>query len=515
MYCSTQWKELLNKFVGIIITFFLLSACSTSITPQTDRKVSYTIENGNQTSLARAYQRQIQQHKGKSGFVLLGSGLDAFAARTALFRRAEKSIDVQYFLVRDDVTGYLFYQALRQAANRGVRVRILLDDFYLNNQTAKLAALDRHPNIEIRIFNPFSRQSPRFLQYVFQLGKITRRMHNKSIIVDNSVMIMGSRNIGNEYSEAQAKRVFSGMEVLSVGPIAKKVSSSFDQYWNFKKTIKISNLSKGKASPQADRFKNSPMMKRFFHALRTSPLVSQIQNNRLKLQWAYASLIKDSPNKIIKKSKKDEKNIKVEAFETFVKNTKNEIFVITPYFIPGHRGLRYFKKLRDKGIKISVLTNSYQSTDMKVVNAHYNRYRKDLLRMGVNLYEFKAADRGINLLQRARKLFNSPVKAGLHAKVLSFDRSKLYIGSMNLDPRSLYENTEIGVIIDSPKITSHIIKWLHNNLDELAYHVELQNNQVIWNDRRTGQVFTHEPDTILSQRFWMKLMRILPIESQL
>ncbi|RTZ67157.1 MAG: hypothetical protein DSZ29_01470 [Aquificaceae bacterium] len=509
VYFSPPWIPLIPLFFIII-----LSACSSSITPQIDRKSSYALKDVTQTSLARAYQRKIKQHKGKSGFVLLGSGLDAFAARTALFKRAEKSIDVQYYQVRDDVTGYLFYQALRQAANRGVRVRILLDDYELQGQTAKLAAIDRYPNIEVRIFNPFSRHSPRLLQYIFQVGKITRRMHNKSVTIDNKFMIIGSRNIGNEYSEAQSKRVFSGMEVLAVGPITQKVSASFDTYWNFKKTIKVSNLAKP-IPPQTDRFKHSPMMKHFFKALRTSPLVKQIQHNTLKFQWAHAVLIKDSPNKILQKPNRHEKKLNVKAFESFVKQAENEIFIITPYFIPGHRGLRYFQRLRDKGVNISVLTNSYQSTDMKIVNAHYNSYRKDLLRMGVKLYEFKSTNRSINLLQRAQKLFNRPVKAGLHAKVISFDRNKLYVGSMNIDPRSLYENTEIGVIINSSKITGRITQWLDKNLNELAYHLELRNNHIIWHDRKNNKILTSEPDTIISQRFWMNLMRILPVESQL
>ena len=440
--------------------------------------------------------------------------MDAFAARTALFKRAEKSIDVQYFQIKDDVAGYLFYQSLRQAANRGVRVRILLDDHYLANQTAKLAFLDRHPNIEVRIFNPYRRSSPRFLQMMFQLGKITRRMHNKSIIVDNELMIMGSRNIGNEYSEGQSKRVFSGMEVLAVGPIAKKVSGSFDAFWNFEKTIKVSSLSQSAQHP-VDRFKTSPMLKRFFSVLRTSPLASKIKHNTLKFQWANAYLIKDSPRKIIKTRNRSEKKLKVKAFEAIVKNTDNEIFIITPYFIPGERGLRYFKQLRNKGIKISVLTNSYESTDVKIVNSHYNRYRKDLLRMGVKLYEFKAVNRNVNLLQRARKLFNTPTKAALHAKIISFDRRKLYVGSMNMDPRSLYENTEIGVVIVSSSIAGRIGEWLDENLDKLAYTVELQGNHIIWRDKQENKVLFNEPDTIISQRFWMNLMRILPVESQL
>ena len=506
-------------FVSILIIATYLSGCSMASSQKVVRKPSYALNNTHNTSLARSYQQQINQHRGKSGFVLLGSGLDAFAARTELFDKAEKSIDVQYYLVRDDLTGYLFYESLKKAADRGVRVRILLDDHHLAKQTARLAAFDRHPNIEIRVFNPYSRKAPRFVQYIFRMGKITRRMHNKSVIIDNKITIVGSRNIGNEYSEAQSERVYSGMEVLAIGPIAQKVSHSFDSYWNYRKTVKVSRLSKpAKINSQTTKrqYKNDPMAKRFSHALNTSSLVHQIRNNRLPFQWARAKLIQDSPNKITQKRKKRGNYLNSTEFEPFIKNSQRDILIITPYFIPGKEGLKFFKQLRDRGLHVSVLTNSYASTDVKIVNSHYNKYRKALLRMGVKLYEFKSKDGSVNLLKRARRLANRPAKAGLHAKILSFDQKNLYIGSMNMDPRSLYENTEIGIMISSPKITRNIVKWFDRNLDDLAYHVGLRNKNIIWQDfSKQGNTYTVEPDTAPSQRVWMKLMGVLPGESQL
>lgn len=505
--------------VSILVIAAYLSGCSMAPAQKIERKSSYALQNVSQTSLAKSYQHQVNRNKGKSGFVLLGSGLDAFAARTELFRKAEKSIDVQYYLVRDDLTGYLFYESLKKAADRGVRVRILLDDHHLAKQTARLAAFDRHPNIEIRVFNPYSRKAPRFVQYIFRMGKITRRMHNKSVIVDNKITIVGSRNIGNEYSEAEAKRVYSGMEVLAVGPIAKEVSKSFDHYWNYRKTIKVSNLSKpAKINRKQVRKKytNDPMAKRFSHALSTSPLIWQIRNRSLPFKWARASLIQDSPNKITQRKQKRGKYLNSTGFEPFIKNSERDILIISPYFIPGKEGLKFFKQLRDRGIHVSILTNSYASTDVKIVNAHYNKYRKALIKMGVKLYEFKSADGSVNLLKRARRLASRPAKAGLHAKILSFDQKNLYIGSMNMDPRSLYENTEIGIMISSPEITNNIVRWFDKNLDDLAYHVGLRNQNIIWQDyAKKGAVYTVEPDTAPSQRVWMNLMRALPGESQL
>lgn len=514
-----QAPALRLQFV-VFIAIIILSGCSTA--PVHPKQASYTLQDTQHTTLAKGYQRAIRRHKGHSGFVLLGSGLDAFAARTALFRKAEKSIDVQYFLVRNDLTGHLFYQALVEAADRGVRVRILLDDQYLARRPSGLAALDKHSNIEIRVFNPYSRRAPRLLQYVFRLGEITRRMHNKSVIIDNTVTIIGSRNIGNEYSEAKSKRVFSGIEALAAGPIVKAISASFDRYWNFPKTVDISRLAlPGQYTPEQTikHYDRDPIAQAFSKALETSALVKQIEHNVLPFRWAKARLIVDEPEKIILPRNRKGQFLKATQFQPFIQNTTKEILILTPYFIPGEEGLHFFRELRNRGITINVLTNSYASTDVELVNAHYNKYRSDLLKMGVNVYEFKSKNGGINLLQRVGRMMStypSNVKAGLHAKVFSFDQNNLYIGSLNLDPRSLYENTEIGVMISSSDITKTITQWFDKHLDELAYHVKLKNNQIIWEDyaepRRTLRV---EPDTTPSQRLLMNLLSVLPVESQL
>jgi len=509
------------RFISICTVAAYLSACS--LTPSQKEKVartpSYTLTNTSQTTLAKSYQTQINQHKGQSGFVLLGSGLDAFAARTELFRKAEKSIDVQYYLVRDDITGYLFYKSLREAADRGVRVRILLDDHHLAKHTARLAAFDHHPNIEVRVFNPYSRKAPRFVQTLFRLGKITRRMHNKSIIIDNKITIVGSRNIGNEYSEAEAKRVYSGMEVLAVGPIAKRVSRSFDAYWNFKKSIKVTNLSKpAKVAFEQTQsyYQNHPMVGRFSHSLKTSPLVPQIRTGRLPFKWANATLIQDAPEKVITPRKKRGQYLNATDLAPYINASQRDILIISPYFMPQKEGLRFFKKLRDRGIHVSVMTNSYASTDVKIVNAHYNKYRKALIKMGVHLYEFKSAKGSVNFLKRAQRLAHRPAKAGLHAKLFSFDQKNLYIGSMNADPRSVYENTEIGVLISSKNITLNMVQWFDKNLDNLAYHVELKDDKIVWVDHAdNGKIYDKEPNTATSERLGMRVMSALPIESHL
>jgi len=511
----------LTLLLFILTLTALVSGCTTT-SSAIIKQPSYTLKNVSSATLARSYKKEIDRYKGMSGFVLLGSGLEAFAARTELFREAEKSIDVQYYHVGNDLTGHFFYQSLKDAADRGVRVRILLDDQYIAPQPSGLAAFDQHPNIEIRIFNPYSRKAPRLLQYAFRLGKITRRMHNKSVIVDNTVTILGSRNIGDEYSEGRSKQVFSGMETLAVGSIVKDISASFDRYWNFPKTVKVSQLSRpGQYSPQREinRLSTDPLAQAFARALKTSPLVKQIKQHELPFRWAEARLIVDEPTKVNQPRKRGE-FLNGTQLGPYIQNTDKEMLVLTPYFIPGKEGLRFFKQLRDRGVEVSIMTNSYASTDEEPVNSHYNKYRKDLLKMGVDLYEFKSKSGRTSLLERAQRRMDKTtlpsVKAGLHGKMFSFDQRNLYIGSMNLDPRSLYENTEIGVMISSTELSNTIAQWFGENLNDLAYHVKLRNNKIIWEDlAKQKRTYTVEPDTTLSQRFFMNLMGIVPIESQL
>lgn len=520
--------SILNARLAILIMVALITGCSTtsSIVPQ---KTSYTLPDTRETNLARTYKKQIDSNKGLSGFEALGSGLEAFALRKALIDKAEKSIDVQYFQVRDDLTGNGFYQTLQEAADRGVRVRVLLDDHYVidvDGLTAKLAAYDQHPNISVRIFNPYSRRYPRFLQYAFKLGKITRRMHNKSFTVDNTFTILGSRNIGNEYSEAQSEgldSVFSGMEVLAIGPVVKDISASFDRYWNFPKTVKVTRLSNpGQYSPQLEvkRLGKGRKAEVFFNSLRKSQLAKQVEDGSLTFHWAKATLIADEPTKIIQPRNRQGRYLNATGFQPFIANTSKEALILTPYFIPGKEGIRFFKQLRDRGVKVRILTNSYSSTDIGLVNSHYNKYRIALLKMGVELYEYKSTISDVNLLSRIQRMIKEvatpSVKAGLHAKLISFDQRDVYIGSLNLDPRSLYENTEIGVMISSPNIPKGLYKWFEGNLISQTYQLKLKNGRIIWEDfSKPRKTFTVEPETTLADRFLMNLVRILPIESQL
>ncbi len=509
---------------GWLLIFCCLSACTNLQIAHTPIQAGYAFKNTSNTLLARRYQPHITANPGKSGFALLGSGLDALAARTALFRLAEKSIDVQYYIVRDDLAGNLFFQELTVAADRGVRVRVLLDDLSHARQTSMLAALALHPNIEIRFFNPLRRDQPRWLQFLLRFDQLSRRMHNKAVIIDNRVTIIGSRNIGNEYAEVASGQIYSGMEVLAVGPLAADVSFAFDKYWNYRRTIPVKQLIHPKKidlQRANAKFASDPLAQQFNAILRTAPIIRQLNTGSLPLHWARVSLIADQPDKIERSAHPTGQFLNHTALRPYIANTREHLLIITPYLVPGQEGLDFFRELRARGVRISILTNSYAATDVKTVHAHYKNYRKQLLAMGVKLFEFKSVRASIGLLQRTRNIIalaDRGGRASLHAKIINFDQSHLYIGSMNIDPRSIYANTELGLMIESPVMSQQVLNWFEQNLHQLAYQLTLENGRVIWRDFSTngnGKTFTQEPNISPLDQIFMHLMGLLPIENQL
>ena len=517
----------MDRLVRLLLLVLILPAagqmggCASMPSAKAPRESSYAYHSPN-TSLARAYSKQIAAHPGQSGFMLLGSGMDALAARTALFAKAEKSIDVQYFTVRNDMAGNLFFQALLEAADRGVRVRILLDDVLVHKIESRLAVLEQHPKIEIRSFNPLSRKLPRFVQYLFQFGKYSRRMHNKSVIVDNKVTIVGSRNIGNKYagvSPSKTNIIFSGMDVMGIGPVAELVSNSFDQFWNSRHSIRVSNLTKAANMSAREAFTGNDdksMASRYRQFLQTSPLIRQVRDNTLRFEWGYARLIADSPDKITRKLPLDG-YLKATDLKASITDTGKEMWIVSPYVVPGGAdGMKFFREVRRRGVNVTIITNSYASTDNKLSNAHYAKYRKELLAMGVKIYEFKANGNGAACCHKIRRLFSRKFRAGLHAKILSFDRGETYIGSMNMDPRSVYENTELGVVISSPRLSREITDWFDRNLDGFAYQLGLRaDDRLVWRDLASNIELESEPDTNALDRLWMSFLGAFPVESLL
>jgi len=515
----------------ILITALVMTAC-VSMPPNDGLVASYALEDTDDSTLGVGVTRAVAANEGKTGVVLLTTGLDAFVARAALAATAERSLDVQYYLFHRDLSGRLLLNQLLKAADRGVRVRLLVDDMDMADTDVGLAILDAHPNMEVRLFNPFARNRSRLGQYVSRFGSVTRRMHNKSFTADNQMTIIGGRNIGDEYFEADPAIAFADIDALFAGSAAKEVSKSFDLYWNNELSYNVSSL--GEAEPTAAEVtqarknlsdwvalqQDSPYMR----ALEGSHLGQKIRQNVVEYKWAEVEIFYDLPEKI-SSSRKDTHLHMGQYLAPYFENVQHEVLIISPYFVPGKTGTRALCELEGRGVSVSVLTNSLASTDVAVVHAGYLRYRKKLLQCGVKIFEansrlVKRDTSGLEYqsedADKKRKLGMS--RSSLHAKMFVFDRQYTFIGSLNLDPRSVVENTEIGSIIDSAVIGEDVAQRITSKVPLVAFTVSLdENGNIRWDGYEDGKPvsYTTEPHTTFFERMGTQIMRIMPIESQI
>lgn len=506
------------------LALLLFSGCA-SLPPNIDRKESFTERDTADTTLGKAIQTSESAHPDQSGFHLLPRGLDAFAARVLLAYRAERTIDAQYYLMHNDLTGKLFLDVLLKEANLGVRVRLLVDDMALDDdKDMSVAALDAHPNIEIRVFNPFGRGTSRWIQYVSRLGDVTRRMHNKSFTIDNQVTIIGGRNIGNEYFAVDDNLVFGDLDVLAVGPVVDAVSATFDLYWNDALSFPVTALVKGNSTAEhlaamqryLTEFARQQRDSAYLRALRESPVVDLIRNWSFDFEWGAAEVLYDDPAKITAARDQDHLMLATQL-NPYLDRVNQELLIFSPYFVPGKDGVAQLLKMRERGVRVRVITNSLASTDVAIVHAGYARYRHDLLRAGVELYE---VDRTLTRKQRREK--KGPTgssKASLHAKSFVIDRERVFIGSLNFDPRSIIENTELGMMIESPAIATEMTGWFDEIAERASFRLAFGkdrngNTQLRWHRDREGgsEVYITEPNTSFWRRFGVGFMRLLPIE---
>ncbi len=496
--------------------------------PNDDRDPSYAFADTGETTLGKAIAADLERHPGLSGFYLLPRGVDAFTARAALAYRAERSIDAQYYLLHNDLVGKLFLDSLLKAADRGVRVRLLVDDMALDDRKdVGAAALDAHPNFEIRIFNPFGRGGVRWWQFLSRFGDVTRRMHNKSFTVDNQVTVVGGRNIGNEYFEANPELQFGDLDVLGVGPVVGEVSSVFDLYWNSASSYPVGKLVKKLPDQQKldelDRsfgeFIAQQLDSVYLQALYASPLLELIRDWSFDFHWGESDVLYDDPAKIT--SARDQHHLRLNTqLQTYSAEIEHELLIFSPYFVPGSEGVENLSRMVKRGVRVRIITNSLASTDVAAVHAGYARYRKPLLRAGVELYEVDKT-----LTRDERKEIKGPSgssKASLHAKSFVVDRQRVFIGSLNLDPRSVVENTEIGIMIESPEMARLMGEGFDRIVDGATFRVALEDlgtagEALRWYRQSSNgqQVFSNEPNTGFWRRLGVSLLRLLPIESQL
>ncbi|GAB6057307.1 phospholipase D family protein [Desulfonatronum parangueonense] len=470
-------------------------------------------EEARYTYLGKTVAPLVDLHPEMSGVFALQTSKDAFAARVLLAAAAERTLDVQYYIWRNDLTGNLLFEALHHAAERGVRVRLLLDDLPTAGLDETLARLNAHPNFEVRLFNPFVFRNFRALNFILDFSRAHRRMHNKSFTVDNMVTIVGGRNIGDEYFGATNDILFADLDVLTVGAVVQEVSANFDRYWQSRAAYPVEAI-----LPQADvaelgvrRLDISPHVEIYLDAVRESRFVNDLTSGNLALEWTTVRMVSDDPDKIMPDGAPED--LIIPQLRDIIGVPSREVDLISPYFVPTESGVSAFAAMAEEGVQIKVLTNALEATDVFPVHAGYSKRRKDLLAAGVTLFEFKLSSTMQQYSGEAGPFGSSG--ASLHAKTFSVDASRVFVGSFNFDPRSAKLNTELGFVIDSPSLAEKIATAFETVIPANAYEVRLDEaGQLYWLELDEGRLIHHdiEPGTTPLQRVAIRILARLPIE---
>jgi putative cardiolipin synthase len=517
-----------GSLIAVMMFGFALAACS-SLRTDFVKQPSKALPPTTNTSSARYIRAEVDQHLDKSGLRLLTSSTNALMSRIALADHAKHSIDLQYYIFKNDATGRLVAQRLLTAADRGVRVRILLDDISLSDEIDMLDALDAHPNIEVRLFNPFHTRDPSFLskatQFLFDAHRLNRRMHNKSFIVDGDVAIVGGRNIGDDYFDAANDTNFRDLDLVAIGPVVREASHAFDDYWNCDAALPVTAF-RGKHASHYDLAQLRSDLGRDARAFAQSDYaqatLDELPNGASADRpgswfWGSATLVADQPEKI--KTRTDEPTLRIgPQIKTMIDQAQQDVLLISPYFVPGDNGTHYLTGLAGHGVAVKVLTNSLASTDETAVYAGYSRYRHALLESGVQLYELRPAS---NTEQPATAAGKSS-GVSLHAKAIVVDQQLVFIGSMNMDQRSKLLNTEMGIIVDCPQLADAVKQFFDTaTLPANAYHVVLiapqgspHAGKMQWQASDGGKpvIYDSDPDVTSKRQLEARVLKLLPIE---
>jgi putative cardiolipin synthase len=504
----------------LVAIFAALAGCAT-VDFDAPKSVTHAPTDTDATYLGKQMQGLAEQHPGMSGFYPLQDGIDALSARLLLAERAERTLDAQYYLIKNDVTSHAFIRSLLRAADRGVRVRLLLDDIFTGGYDAGMAGLDSHPNFEIRIFNPFARRSARFMDGVTSFSRINRRMHNKSFTADNQITIVGGRNIADEYFGAREDAKFGDLDVMGIGPVVNDVSAMFDNYWNHERAAPIEAFADMPDDPAVELERVRTELEQSRERIITSKYAEAVKDQILEnietdtsvFIWAPYTLAVDSPDKALSAKAAEADSITTPLRESLL-SAKSEVIIISPYFVPRKTGIEAIADLQRSGVNVIIITNSLAANNQSSVHGGYAPSRKPLLRSGVKIYEVRAdAD-----VSGSEIVAASGAKATLHTKAFIVDRRETFIGSFNFDPRSANINTELGVIIRSPELSEGFAAKVDEALSNQTFEVFLnENGKLRWRGFEDGQevILEKEPQTTWGQRFSAGFMRILPIRGQL
>ena len=503
----------------------LVFAASCATIPEGHKaEPSQAFSRPQETTLGRAYAAAQAGHPGISGFRLLNNGVSALMTRAAMADLAERAIDVQYYIFDNDEVGRFLLERLLAAAERGVRVRVLLDDLALDFEDDFLARLDAHPNIEMRVFNalPGRARWSRTLQLITHLDRLGRRMHNKIFAADGQVAVLGGRNIGNRYFEARSESNFRDVDVFASGPVVGEVSQQFDAYWNSSIVTPVAAFAKAPLPPAAqllEELRRGDDHRVGPHAEYRESLpefARRLLHGAADLIWAPGRAIAEPPIRQKPGDAKPSSEIaRAHAIER--QRAQKEMTMEVAYFVPGERGVELLSQLVQRGVRVRILTNSMVSNDVPAVHAGYARYREDLIRGGIELHEYRADAPRPERREQFMSLGRSA--SALHSKVVVYDRRMVWIGSANFDPRSRRLNTEDGVMIDNAELAARLLATIEQDFSaENSWRLSLENapattaQQLVWTGESDGKSVrqTSEPGASLWRQIKLMFLSILP-----
>jgi putative cardiolipin synthase len=526
------------RLMSVMLVLAVLGGCS-SLPPGSEfpRTVSSALRATDTTQLGRKFEHAAREHGGNSGFRIIPVGADGFLLRMQMIDAAERTLDLQYYIFRGDETGRLLTGAVLRAADRGVRVRVLVDDGETEVGDDQITTLVAHSSVEVRIFNPFSYRGHatllRAVEFTVSASRLDYRMHNKLLVVDNAIALIGGRNIGDQYFQINPDSQMADDDLFAAGPIARQLSMTFDEFWNYGLSIPAEALS-GEKPSHAALNEHREVLKQESHELKASDIdyvrrvavgepYDGILAGRLNLIWAPARLVYDSPDK---KKVEDGEMVGMlmhRAVADAASAVHFELLMVTPYLIPGIEGMRLFKDLRQRRVLVRILTNSLESTQVLLAQSAYMHYRMPLLLSGVELYEVRSLLGNTNGSGQTAAI-SQYGNYSLHAKMFIFDRQSLFIGSMNFDQRSMHLNTEVGLIINSSALAQQaaarfeaMVQPANSYMPVLRPNDGERSPSVMWRTREGGKDMEYcaEPARSAWQRIEANILSKMPLDQEL
>jgi putative cardiolipin synthase len=497
-----------------------------------------------ETHLGQQFASAAHEHEQQSAFRVVNVGADGFQLRMQMIDAAQRTLDLQYYIFRGDETGRMLTDSLQRAADRGVRIRVLVDDGDTVAGDEQILRLLTYACVEVRIFNPSSYRGHsrllRRLNFIFNAPRLDYRMHNKLMVADNALALIGGRNVGNQYFQVDPESQFADDDVFAAGPIVSELSGTFDEFWNSDMAIPAKALARpgrsdadtvtraehedehGSHQSRAQAPKAAPID--YAALLKTGEPYAGIISGKLPLVWAHAQVVYDSPDKKLVRSGALPGRLITRAMLDSIRDVQSELLLVTPYFIPAADELQVLKDLRARQARVRILTNSLESAPEISAQSGYDHYRVPMLEEGVELYEVRSLLGNVRGSGQTAKVSRYGNYA-LHAKMYVFDRQKLFIGSMNYDQRSKRINTEIGLIIQSPELAQQQARRFEAMVKpDDCYVVGLNSTgapgkppRLLWRTEEDGRMveYTHEPARSGWQRLEVEFLALLPLDREL